>query len=405
MKRTGIQGNVLPVMFGFMMMALVDVVGLTSNYVRAEFGMSDTIANLLSSACYIWFLAFSIPTGLAMNRYGRKKLVITSLLVSVAALALPVAFRGSLTPVVAAFCLMGIANTIMMTSLNPLVRDIVPADKLAGTLTLGQFFKSLASMGAPLLMPLVAASFMGWRGIFAVFAVIAAVGAVWLWLSPVPNVIPSRRRELEGDGGDAAESGSGKSIGVAFLSVFKLLADKKILLFFLAIVALVGVDIGVNVTFPRLLMEKCGMTLDAAAEHLSAYFVGKTIAALVGALLLMRLSADRFFVASSLLAAAGLTGMLFFTDGTVLTICVVVFGAGFSNLFTIIFSKALNHLPQRANEVSALMVAGFAGTAVVVPVLGMLTDRCGTQIAAIALLLAVWLYIVLTPLGWKQSKH
>ena len=200
MKRTGIQGNVLPVMFGFMMMALVDVVGLTSNYVRAEFGMSDTIANLLSSACYIWFLVFSIPTGLAMNRYGRKKLVITSLLVSVAALALPVAFRGSLAPVVAAFCLMGIANTIMMTSLNPLVRDIVPADKLAGTLTLGQFFKSLASMGAPLLMPLVAASFMGWRGIFAVFAVIAAVGAVWLWLSPVPNVIPSRRRELEGDG-------------------------------------------------------------------------------------------------------------------------------------------------------------------------------------------------------------
>ena len=396
MKSTGIPGRVLPVMFGFMMMALVDVVGLTSNYVRAEFGMSDTIANLLSSACYIWFLAFSIPTGLAMNRYGRKKLVITSLLVSVAALALPVAFRGSLTPVVAAFCLMGIANTIMMTSLNPLVRDIVPADKL---------FKSLASMGAPLLMPLVTASFMGLRGIFAVFAVIAAVGAVWLWLSPVPNVIPSRRRELEGDGGGAAESGSGKSIGVAFLSVFKLLADKKILLFFLAIVALVGVDIGVNVTFPRLLMEKCGMTLDAAAEHLSAYFVGKTIAALVGALLLMRLSADRFFVASSLLAAAGLTGMLFFTDGTVLTICVVVFGAGFSNLFTIIFSKALNHLPQRANEVSALMVAGFAGTAVVVPVLGMLTDRCGTQIAAIALLLAVWLYIVLTPLGWKQSKH
>ena len=405
MKRTGIQGNVLPVMFGFMMMALVDVVGLTSNYVRAEFGMSDTIANLLSSACYIWFLVFSIPTGLAMNRYGRKKLVITSLLVSVAALALPVAFRGSLAPVVAAFCLMGIANTIMMTSLNPLVRDIVPADKLAGTLTLVQFFKSLASMGAPLLMPLVAASFMGWRGIFAVFAVIAAVGAVWLWLSPVPNVIPYRRWELKGDGGGAAESGSGKSIGVAFLSVFKLLADKKILLFFLAIVALVGVDIGVNVTFPRLLMEKCGMTLDAAAEHLSAYFVGKTIAALVGALLLMRLSADRFFVASSLLAAAGLTGMLFFTDGTVLTICVVVFGAGFSNLFTIIFSKALNHLPQRANEVSALMVAGFAGTAVVVPVLGMLTDRCGTQIAAIALLLAVWLYIVLTPLGWKQSKH
>ena len=157
MKRTGIQGNVLPVMFGFMMMALVDVVGLTSNYVRAEFGMSDTIANLLSSACYIWFLAFSIPTGLAMNRYGRKKLVITSLLVSVAALALPVAFRGSLFPVLVAFCLMGIANTIMMTSLNPLVRDIVPADKLAGTLTLGQFFKSIASMGAPLLMPLVAA--------------------------------------------------------------------------------------------------------------------------------------------------------------------------------------------------------------------------------------------------------
>ena len=129
MKEKNFLWTLLPVMFGFFIMAFVDLVGLASNYVKSDFGMSDTVSNLISIACYIWFLIFSVPVGMLMNRFGRKTVVLVSFIVTAAAMLLPIIFPHSFAVILMAFALIGIGNTFLQVSLNPLVQDVVSGDE------------------------------------------------------------------------------------------------------------------------------------------------------------------------------------------------------------------------------------------------------------------------------------
>lgn len=365
--------TILPVMFGFFIMAFVDLVGLASNYVKNDFGFSDTISNLISIACYVWFLIFSVPTGIMMNRYGRKTVVLTSFVLTAVAMFLPVVFSDNFLVIIMAFALIGIGNTFLQVSLNPLVQDVVSAEKLTGTLTLGQFIKSAASLLAPVLFPAFAASFLGWKTAFLIYAVICLVGTLWLGLTPVQNKQ------------SAAE--------VSFKATFNLLKDRTILLFFLGILALVGADVGIGFTFPKILQEKFAMSLDASAPYLTIYFLAKAAGAFAGGLILMKFKEEKFYLASIIIAIFGLVGMAIADSLIMELVAVAVFGLGYANLFSIIFSLALKHTPSRSNEVSSLLIMGVAGGAVVTPVLGVVTDMFHSQNAAVVAVLVVWLFV------------
>ena len=82
--------QLLPVMLCFFAMGFVDLVGIASNYVKADLGLSDASANIFPSLVFFWFLIFSVPTGMLMNKIGRKNTVILSLIVTVVSLLLPV---------------------------------------------------------------------------------------------------------------------------------------------------------------------------------------------------------------------------------------------------------------------------------------------------------------------------
>ena len=378
--------TILPVMFGIFIMAFVDLVGLASNYVKNDFGFSDTVSNLISVACFVWFLVFSVPTGIMMNRFGRKSVVLMSFLLTAVAMLLPVIFAESFIVILVAFALIGIGNTFLQVSLNPLVQDVVSAEKLTGTLTLGQFIKSAASLLAPVLFPAFASSFLGWKTAFLVYAVISLIGAVWLGLTPIKRNQPSE--------------------SVSFVATFKLLGDKTILMFFLGILALVGADVGIGFTFPKILQEKFSMTLDASAPYLTVYFLAKAAGAFAGGLMLMKLREEKFYLVSAVVAVAGLVWMFLAGSLAAELVAVAVFGLGYANLFSIIFSLALKHSPEHSNEVSSLLIMGVAGGAVVTPVLGVVTDVFGTQNAAIAVIVAVWVFVLsLSALVRKTSVN
>ena len=99
-------------------MGFVDLVGTASNYVQKDLGLTDSQANLFPSLVFFWFLIFSVPTGMLMNRIGRKKTVLLSLVVTAASLIVPIADDGYMTMLIS-FSLLGIGNAIMQTSLNP----------------------------------------------------------------------------------------------------------------------------------------------------------------------------------------------------------------------------------------------------------------------------------------------
>ena len=367
--------KILPVMFGFFIMGFVDIVGVSTSYVKNDFaGMNDTMVNLISLSCFLWFFLLSIPTGMLMNRIGRKKTVLLSFALHVTAMIVPLV-AYDFTAVLVAFALIGIGNTLLQVSLNPLVTNVIAGDKLTGTLTLGQFVKAVSSFLGPIIAAAVTGSFLGWKMIFPIYAAISLLALIWLWLTPIA--------EQKVDSADI-------SIG----HTFSLLKDKYIVAFFIGILVLVGVDVGMGITFPKLLMERCNLPLTDAGMGNSVYFFARTVGAFLGGILLMKLPERKFFTASVFVALAGLVGMIFLHGLWAVLACVAVFGIGYANLFSIIFSISMQRVPERANEVSALLIVGVAGGAVIPPVLGVITDAFGSQGAAIIALSIVWLYLV-----------
>ena len=142
--------KLFPVMLCFFAMGFVDLVGIASNYVKEDLSLTDSEANIFPSLVFFWFLIFSVPTGILMNRIGRKKTVLLSLVVTFFSLLLPM-FGDSYGLMLCSFSLLGIGNALMQTSLNPLLSNIISGDRLASTLTFGQFVKAIASFLAPYL--------------------------------------------------------------------------------------------------------------------------------------------------------------------------------------------------------------------------------------------------------------
>lgn len=374
-KKTSIM-VILPVMFGFFVMGFVDIIGMTINYVSADFtNLSASVVSLLASSCFIWFLIASIPTGLLMNRIGRKKTVLLSFLVQILAFLLVFIKYDYITTLIA-FSLLGIGNTILQVAMNPLVSDVVPGDKLTGTLTIGQLVKAVCSLTGPIFVSWFAsATFGDWKVIFPVYALITLLGFIWLMLTKV--------EEEKIENADTT----------TFATSLRLFSDKYILAFFIGILVLVGADVGVNTCFPKYLQDTCGLDLNEAALGNSVYFFTRTVGALIGGILLMKVSESKFFNISVIVALVGLAGLIVFRGYWSSMIFVSVFGLGYSNLFAIIFSMALKRRPDRVNDVSALLVMGVAGGGVLPPIMGLITQTTGNQCSAILVIAIVWLYL------------
>ncbi|MBR1926271.1 MAG: MFS transporter [Bacteroidales bacterium] len=372
-------------MFGFFIMGFVDIVGVATNYVKADFaGIDDKVASLISLSCFLWFLILSIPTGMLMNRIGRKKTVLLSFAVTTIAMLVPV-IRYNFAFVLAAFAMLGIGNTILQVALNPLVSSVVSSDKLTGTMTLGQFIKAISSFLGPILTAMFAGSVFGWKTVFPAYAIVTILAMVWLTLSPIQETLIDKGE-------------------ISFSRTFSLLKDKYIVLFFIGILVLVGVDVGMGVTFPKLLQERCSLPLEKAGMGNSVYFLARTVGAFIGGIALMRYPSRKFFSASVLLALACLICLVFARGLAVILVLVALFGLGYANLFSIVFSTSMLRVPEKTNEVSSLLIVGVCGGGIIPPILGVITDTFGNQAAALIALTVAWIFmVVLIPFVSKVS--
>ena len=369
--------QMIPVMLCFFAMGFVDLVGTASNYVQKDLGLTDAEANLFPSLVFFWFLIFAVPTGILMNRIGRKHTVLVSLVVTTASLILPI-FGDSYGIMLAAFSFLGIGNAIMQTSLNPLVTNLISEDKLASTLTFGQFVKAIASFLAPILAAWGATtSFptfgLGWRALFVIYAVFSFLSISMLAATPIE------------------EEQSDKASGVG--ACLQLLRKPFIVLCFIGIMCHVGIDVGTNTTAPKILMERLSLPLEEAGIATSVYFIFRTIGCFTGAFVLSKLSARHFFGFSVALMLVAI-GMLFVCDTLYpIYIAIGLIGFGNSNIFSIILSQALMKEPKERNEVSGLMIMGLFGGTVFPLAMGFAADALG-QTGAIGVMSAGVAYLL-----------
>lgn len=380
------------VMFCFFAMGFVDLVGIASNYVKDDLGLNNTIANIMPSLVFFWFLIFSVPTGVLMNKIGRKKTVLLSLVVTVVSLLLPI-FTENLAVALIAFSLLGIGNALMQTSLNPLVSSLVRGH-LASTLTFGQFIKAIASLMAPYIAMWGATHAipdlgMGWRVLFPIYMTIGVVASLLLAGTPIDE----ETRDVE----TVAER---KSVVRDYVDTFRLLGNSYVLLCFFGIMCHVGIDVGTNTTAPKLLQQYARMTLNDAAFATSLYFIFRTIGCLTGSYFLRVFKTRTFFIISVSLMAASMICMMAgaanagnpATAKMLLYIGIAFVGYGNSNVFSMILSQAMLYMPEKKNAISGLMIMGLFGGTVFPLLMGFASDAIG-QVGAVAVMTVGVVYL------------
>ncbi len=392
MKNKGNLIVLLPLFFSFFVMGFVDVVGISTSYVKAQFNLSEQVSGFLPSMVFLWFLLLGIPTGSLMNKIGRKNTVLLSMVITFVGMILPFFTLNNLNIYVCyiAFALLGIGNAILQVSLNPLLSNIVKGNSLTSALTGGQVVKAISSFCGPFIA-LFAATFLdNWLYLFPIFGGITLISLFWLFLTPIEKEQPSSSTSLK--------------------EAFALLGNKKILLLFLGIVAVVGIDVGMNTVSGKLIIEFLGLdplskeSVDQVSYVPSLYFACRTIGAFIGTALLVKINSIKYFRIHILIALVALIFLFFLPSQLGILILIGLVGYACSTIFSIIFSASILSMPDKTNEISGLMVTGIVGGAILPPLMSwgtLLTS--GRQFGALLVLLVAIVYLIFLAFHLKKT--
>lgn len=362
-------------------MGFVDLVGIASNYVKQDLSLTDSQANILPSLVFLWFLIFSVPTSMLMNKIGRRQTVLLSLGLTLLALVLPILGNGYYLMLVS-FSLLGIGNAVMQTSLNPLISSIVSQDKLASSLTFGQFVKAIASFLAPYLAMWGATAVLpdlglGWRILFPIYAVVSLLSILML-------------------GGINIDEARSEDKSSSFAECFALLSKPAILFSFIGIMCHAGIDVGLNTTAPKILQERLGLSLTEAGFATSLYFIFRTLGCLSGSVILRYISSRTFFMIGVMMMVLSMIGLAVCQTQGFLYVSIALAGFGNSNIFPIIFSQAIGNAEGKENEASGLMIMGIFGATLFPLAMGYASDSLGQLGAVLVMSLGVLYLLVYT---------
>ena len=370
--KIGLQ-KTLPVFMSFIVMGFVDIVGVATGFIKKDFGLTDDLAQLIPSMALFWFFLLSVPSGLLQDRFGKRRMLNIGMLLTGLGMIIPF-FHYSFPVMLAAFIVLGIGNTIVQVSANPLLHDVAPSEKYSSYMSLSQFIKAIVSLLGPVITTMMATLFGNWKLVFAVYAITSVVAVLWLYFT--------RIEEIKSSHGAAT-----------FKSCFSLLKNKFIVVMVLGIFVLVGADVGMNSNIANFLQNQFGLTLERASLGISLYFTALMIGRFSGAVILNWISSRRFLLLTAIVAFVSLVGMLLTHSVLLVQIAIFMVGLGSANLFPLIFSIALEKMPDRSNEVSGLMIMAVSGGAFIPPLMGMISTNVNVKASFLVLVLGM-VYLV-----------
>lgn len=364
--------KILPVLMAFFVMSFVDLVGIGVDRVSSDMNLSATLAQLIPSAAFLWFLLLSVPVGILQSRLGKRNMLNIGMGVTAIGLLVPF-FLYSFVSVLAGFALLGIGNTIVQVSANPLMVEVVPANRASSFLSFSQFIKAIGSMiGAPL-AGFFASRFGDWKLMFLAFGIVSILSIVWL------ASVKVEERQVEGN-------------KASFATAFKLLGNGFILLMVFSIFLVVGVDVGFNSNSGQFLIKQFGIDPVVAEKGRSVYFFGRMLGTFAGALLLTKISSRKFFMWTSLLGILFLILILLVKTPSLAWGFVFLIGLAVANIWPLVFSIAVEKYPDRNNEISGLMMMAISGGAVIPLLVGYLSDVSSIAVG-MSVLIACMVYL------------
>ncbi len=342
--------KLLPVLLSFLVMGYADIIGVATGYIKQDFDLTNFAVQFLPMMVLLWFFVLSVPAGILQDKVGKRKMLNIGILTQAFGMMLPF-IHYSFPMMFVSFLMLGIGNTLIQVSANPLLQDISPPEKLSSLISTGQFIKAIVSFAGPLITTFLATRFGDWKLIFAVYGITSVAVAIWLGVTPI--------KESKADREPAT-----------FRSCFDLLRNRFILLMALSIFLIVGAEVAINTNITNILMVNFGISLERAAIGISLFFAGEMIARLTGAILLNWIKPRPFLLLISFIALSGIAGVMLSPGYLVSLVFIFLTGLGAGNMFPVIFSIALEKMPNRSNEISALLVMAVSGGAFIPPIVG-----------------------------------
>jgi FHS family L-fucose permease-like MFS transporter len=365
--------KILPVLMASLIMGFADIIGVATGYIKKDFGLRDDLAQLIPFMALVWFFLLAVPAGILQDRYGKRKMLNIGMGLIATGMVIPFLLY-SFPVMLIAMILMGIGNTIVQVSANPLLMDVLPKERFSSFMSLSQFIKAISSLLGPILATFVAIQFGDWKLVFAVYAVTSIIAVGWLYFTKI-------------------EESKGNEKPATFKSCFSLLNNRFILLMALGIFFLVGADVGMNTNIANYLQSNYGLSLEKASLGISIYFAALMISRFLGAVLLNWINARKFLVWTAALALLSMLAMIFAPSVMIARIAIFMVGLASGNLFPLIFAITLEKMPNRANEVSGLMIMAISGGAIIPPLMGVMSANIG-MIASLMVLVVCMLYIL-----------
>ncbi|HUX55493.1 MAG TPA: MFS transporter [Bacteroidales bacterium] len=365
--------KILPVLMAFFVMSFVDLVGLGVDRVSKDMNLSATLAQLIPSVAFLWFFLLSVPVGVMQSRLGKRFMLNVGMGVTALGLFVPFFFY-TFSMVLVGFALIGIGNTIVQVSANPLMVYVVPGNRASSFLSFSQFIKAIGSMiGAPL-AAVLAARFGDWKLLFLIFGVVSLLTVVWLGSVKIDEV---KQTEVK----------------ATFASSFKLLGTGYILMMVISIFLVVGIDVGFNSNSGQFLIKQFGVEQIAAESGRSIYFFGRMLGTFAGAIMLTKISPRKFFMWTSVLGILSLVAILLISSPFMAWVLVFMIGLAIANIFPLVFSITVEKYPTRTNEISGLMMMAISGGAVIPLLIGWVGDISNVAIG-MSILIICMIYLL-----------
>ena len=376
---------IFPVLLSFFVMSFCDLVGISVDNIKEELNIGNSQIQLITSFVFVWFFFLSIPVGVLQDRFGKKNILNIGIIITALGLFIPF-FTESFVTYLVGFAFLGIGNTIVQVSANPLLVDVVPSSKSSSFLSFSQFIKSIGSMVAPFIAAWFASYYGDWKLMFLAFGIISVISVLWLSFIKVEETKNTERRATIG-------------------SALSLLKNPYIALMALGIFFIVGIDVGINAISGQYLQIKfTAIDENIAKEARSIYFFGKMLGTFAGAFMLVYFSSRKFFIWTSVLGLASIAGLVVAPGQMEAMIIMFIVGLGVANIFPLIFSLTIEKHPTRANEISGLMIRAISGGAAIPPLMGFLLDYSGLVAGMMVLVFCAVFELLLAFLNLRKSK-
>jgi len=346
--------------------------------------LSNTVATLIPFVGFIMFGLLSVPFGVFQDKRGKKFVLMMGLCVILVGLLNASFGLDSFPRFLLTVLLVGAGAALLQVAGNPIMRDVSSPGKYSRNLSLGQFVKAIGSLSGPVI-PVVAARCFGvsWKVIFPIYAV-----AILVTLLAVA-ALRVGRKEPEHQAATMA-------------SCLALLKNGYILAMVTAIFLYVGAEVCVSAGIPLYLKERFDIDINRVGLlGTGLFFTALTIGRLSGGVILNWMAPRKFLLLTCAASVAGLLG-LWVPDRTLAVASFFLAGLGFANIFPLVFSLAVESLPERANELSGLMVTAIVGGAFLPPLMGFAADHSTVQISFLVPLAAI-LYVTGTAVANRKA--